>query len=305
MTDGSNRTGLTLAVVGAILFALRPVLVKLIYVYDIAPVTVMTWRMGFALPFYIAILVYLNLKTTTSAATSRTILLAAAVGILGYYCAALFDLYGLQFVTAQLGRIVLYTYPTMVTLLGWWWFRYKVTGRTWLALLVSYVGVTLIFVHDVNLYGQTIMVGTGWILLSALFFSLYLLFSRPLIAQLGSMRFTCLAMISASAAILVHFLVHFLVKGAAEPVPPPPALALIFVMSIASTLLPSFLISGAIQRIGSSSTSIAGSFGPAMTAGFAVLLLGERFTLFHLAGTALVVAAITLSARQPSGAARN
>ncbi len=305
----SHRAGLLLAVTGATLFALRPVLVKLIYVYPVDPGTVLMWRMLFALPCYLLIGAYtLKFTDQTFHSKSRTIMSAMMVGVLAYYFAALFDLIGLQYVSAQLGRMILYTYPTFVTLFGLWLFKYRVNPLTWIALIVSYAGIGLIFIHDLGFYGSEVVRGALWIVASAVCFSLYLLFSKRLIHQLGSVLFTCIAMGAASLAICLHYIVAR-VAGDGDlfgaGIPHPTALALILVMSIACTVVPSFMISAAIKRIGASKTSIAGTFGPAMTAVFAVMLIGEAFTLYHFLGMALVISAITMASLKQTEEHRN
>ncbi|MGI9319260.1 MAG: DMT family transporter, partial [bacterium] len=204
--------------------------------------------------------------------------------------------------------MILYTYPTFVTLFGLWLFKIRVTGLTWIALIISYAGIGLIFLHDLNFYGTEVIRGALWIIASAVCFSLYLLFSKSLIQQLGSILFTCIAMGGATLAISLHYvLVNFVFSGSEmhHSVPNHSALGLILLMSIACTVIPSFMISAAIARIGASSTGIAGTFGPAMTAVFAVLLIGERFTVYHLIGTVLVVSAISLIALKRTDGQRN
>ena len=296
-----HRTGLLLAATGAALFALRPVLVKLIYTYPLDPVTVLLWRMLFALPCYLIVGIYIY-RVTNQALASKTKLVvsAAAVGILAYYFAALFDLIGLQYVSAQLGRMVLYTYPTFVVLFGLLFFGQTARALTWIALLISYAGVALIFTHDLNYYGQEVVRGLMWIIASAICFSLYLLLSKKLIEALGSMLYTCIAMGAATIAICIHYAainVDQITRVVDAGLPHRHALVLILVMSIVSTVIPSFMISAAIKRIGAPRTGIAGTFGPAMTAVFAVLLIGEPFTWYHLTGMVLVISAISLITR--------
>ena len=92
----------------------------------------------FALPFYLAIGGWVFYQRRKSLGLKVTTLLkTVALGILGYYIASYADLYGLQFVSTQLGRMILFTYPTIVTLLGWW----GVT-QAWPVLLMQNVSDT-------------------------------------------------------------------------------------------------------------------------------------------------------------------
>jgi len=296
----ASRSGLLLAIAGSTLFAFKPVLIKLIYGYGLDTLTILTWRMIFSLPCYLAVGVWVvvNQKVSLTKDFSRAASLAVVLGIIGYYCAAFADLYGLQFVSAQLGRMILFTYPTLVTLLGWWLLGAAVSRSTIVALVVSYFGIGMIFLHDLAFYGTDVLQGAIWIFISAVCFSSFMVFSKPVIAFLGSRLFTCVAMTSASLAIILHFSLTYWILGDGgiqHSIPEAEPMIHIFLLAIFCTVVPSFFIAAAIQRIGSSPTSIVGCIGPVVTAGFAVAILAERFTIYHLIGMLLVVGAVTLS----------
>jgi len=71
-----------------------------------------------------------------------------------------------------------------------------------------------------------------------------------------------------------------------------------FAMAIFSTLIPSFLVSAAIQRLGASTFSIFGSLGPISTIILAFFFLGEKITNFQLLGMLVVIAGVTLVSRK-------
>ncbi len=60
-------------------------------------------------------------------------------------------------------------------------------------------------------------------------------------------------------------------------------------LAIFSTVLPSFMISEAIARIGAAKTTVVGTAGQIFTVILAVFLLGEPFGWIHLAGVLLVI----------------
>jgi drug/metabolite transporter (DMT)-like permease len=63
------------------------------------------------------------------------------------------------------------------------------------------------------------------------------------------------------------------------------------------TAVPVLLVMMAIERIGAAATSQAGMVGPLATIAMGVLLLGEPFTPWIAAGTALVIAGIFVFSR--------
>jgi drug/metabolite transporter (DMT)-like permease len=111
------------------------------------------------------------------------------------------------------------------------------------------------------------------------------------IRRIGTTRFTAYAMIVASAACLLQFGVTHSPAALDLPVR---VYGLAFAMAIFSTVLPVFLLSYAIRRIGSGSASLIGSIGPVSTIYMAYVFLGEHVSLLQIAGSALVLAGVLI-----------
>ena len=280
-------TGLLFAIASAALFAIRPIFVKLVYAEGVDPTTLIAFRMLFSLPIYIAMLLFLLRDPSKRSRLSYPAVLGTmSVGFLGYYLASFFDLLGLQYVTAQLGRMVLYVYPTFVVLICAFCFQQKITPRLVIAMLITYSGVGVIFGHDLQVYGSDVVRGSSLILASAFCFAFYLAFSKNLIEQLGSRVFTCIALISASIGIFAHYgITHSITSPEVNST----GLFWILVIAIFCTVIPTFFTTAAISRIGSSKTGIISMVGPGFTSVFAVLVINESFTVFHMLGILLTV----------------
>ena len=129
------------------------------------------------------------------------------------------------------------------------------------------------------------------VMMAATTFSCYVVFSKQYINQLGSRLFTSIAMLISSVFVFAHFLFthnisDLLINDAAW--------FYAFLLAIFSTLLPSFIVSEAIARLGAGKTSIVGTIGPVFTIIMAVLILGEPFGWFHLVGMLLVILGVGL-----------
>ena len=290
------HVGFLFALASAALFAIRPIFVKLCYQEGVAPLELIMLRMAFSLPIYAVILVWLLRDKANRQKLNRdTIARCAAIGLLGYYGASYLDLLGLQYVSAQLGRMILYSYPTFVVILGALLFKQTISKRTVAALAITYLGVASIFGHEWQLNGSQVSIGGLYIVACAICFGFYLVFGKTLIDQLGSQLFTCIALIAASIAILVHYA---LFMDITVPEISHKALLYIGFIAIFCTVLPSFFTAAAIARIGPDKTSIVSTIGPAFTSIFAVLILSELFTVIHLLGIILTVAGIMLLKRK-------
>ena len=296
-SDG-RHAGLLFAFGAALLFSLKPVLVKLIYTYGLDTITLLAWRMLISMPIYFGIgyMLYLRRQRGHQLLNREWVIKALGVGLIGYYFAALFDLLGLQYITAQLERLILFTYPAWVAVLSTFVLGAVLTRRILLALFLSYIGIAVIFISDWQQLGDDVVIGTFWVLLSALSFSLYVVLSKPVIDRLGANEFTVLAMLSSGVFTLIHF---FTVQNASALLIPRGAFWLVFAMAIVCTVLPSFLLAAAISRLGPSKTAITGTLGPAMTSVFAVVLLDEIFGWPQAIGLLLVVAAIAVMQYKP------
>jgi drug/metabolite transporter (DMT)-like permease len=279
--------GFMFALASAAMFAIRPIFVKLVYLENVDPASLIALRMLFSAPIYIVLfLIFLRDPQLRARLNPRLIAQISATGLLGYYAASYLDLLGLQYVTAQLGRMMLYTYPTLVVLLGAIFFKQKITWRVIVALLISYFGIALIFGHDFKSFGPDVVTGGLYITGSAISFALYLLLAKPLISQAGTRLFTCIALISASLAILLQFSATHTVTDSQMS---SKAVWLILVIAIFCTVIPTFFTTAAVSRIGADRTGIVATVGPAFTSVAAVMVLGELFTGFHALGIGLTV----------------
>ena len=285
--------GFALASLGTALFSLKSILIKLAYAAGSNSESVMLLRMLMAAPIYGVIAIYLWRSRPELQNHQNLTLLAkiAWVGFLGYYLSSWLDLKGLEMISAQLERLMLFTYPIMVAILGFLFFKQPLTRKLIASLCLSYMGIALIFHQETHYSGDMTGLGTLLVWLAATSFALYVLFSKALIAQVGSLWFTSLAMLASSFLVILHYAVIY---DFSDLVLTPDILWLCFLLAVFSTVIPSFMVSEAIARIGPAQTGVIGTLGPIVTIILAVSLLNEPFTLFHLAGFGLVILGVGL-----------
>jgi len=288
-------TGILLALAGAFLYSWKPLLVKMLFAYGIDAETQLALRMGLSLPFYVTFALYAYRgRLARGEATDLslpTLAYTFGAGIMGYYVASYLDFLGLKMITASFERLILFTYPTFVAVLGWWFFRERLTSALLAALGLTYAGLALIFVKDLNSFGPQVVAGTILVLICSLAYALFLLWSKRPIGRMGAPLFTSLSMLSGSALLIGQFAITHPWRDLLVPWP---AFWLAFAMAVGATVVPSFLMSEAIARIGPSSASVTGGAGPLMTTLLAVWLLGEPLTVWHMAGMALVIGGVVV-----------
>lgn len=293
----AGGAGMALAILAAFGFSFKAIFVKLAYPYGVDAITLLALRMVFALPVFLW--VGLTASRGMPALNGRDWGGIVAMGLAGYYAASVFDFLGLQYISAGLERLILFTYPTLTLLFGMALTKRLASQREVIALTLCYVGIGAAFWHDLEFAEDqaSIWLGGGLVFGSALCYAIYLTGSARLIARLGTARFAALATLVSTAAVLGHFLAT---QPLAAMVQPWPVYGYALAMGLFCTALPVFAQSAAIRQLGSARVALVSMLGPLATIGFAVWLLGEPLSIAQMAGAALVIAGIALVSRRTS-----
>ena len=298
--------GYVFALLGTVFFSMKAIFVKLIYqpvdglsVNSVEAITIMAMRLGFSAPFYIAIIIFALNKRKKAGLPNlkkRDMALAALTGVLGYYVCAWLDIEGLKYITAQLERLLLFTYPIFVFIFGAMFFGKPLTKGAVLSVFIAYAGVGLIFLNGDIAIGLNVPLGSAMILLCAALFAFFQLFAKPMIIRLGSPIFTCCAMLGAGTMIFFHFTTENIIFGNISDVINLPSRIWLLGVALAlfSTLIPSFLVNLAISRVGPQATSAVGMIAPISTILLAIWILREPFGVVDALGTLLTVMGIGL-----------
>ncbi|WP_087017931.1 DMT family transporter [Thaumasiovibrio subtropicus] len=294
LTPQSNRhrqLGFILALTGCVLFSVKPVFVKLLFLHDATVMEVMFLRALFSVPIYVVTFLLLLRSQKNRALLKTQLLPTLGIGFLGYVMASYLDLEGLTYVTAQLERLIIFLFPSLVVFINWGFMGIKPSKLMLFTLVIGYVGIGLIVAHDMSSMGNDVLIGSAILALSALCFAIYLILSKKQIQKVGSTWFTCVAMGGATATLLL------LTTPATRPLSEfsMETLQLGFLIGIVCTVLPSYLIAAAMARLSPAVLSLTSNAGPAITAALAVTVLGEVFTLWHAIGMILVIYSVYLS----------
>ncbi|WER46835.1 DMT family transporter [Cupriavidus sp. WKF15] len=290
-----QRSGLAIAAVGAVLFSAKAIVAKLMYRYSVDAVMVITLRMLFAVPLFMAIGWWQSrrLPALSWADRGRVVFL----GFIGYYLSSFMDFLGLQYITAGLERLILFLTPSFVLLATALLFRRPIAARQWVSLLLAYLGIVLVFAHDLDVSGAQVWLGGALVLASALTYGIYLILSGELVQRIGSLRLVAYAMCVSTACCMLQYLA--LGRPVAELAQPAPVMWLSLVNAVFCTVLPVSMTMVAVARIGAPMASQAGMIGPVSTLFLAFWLLDEPVSGVQLAGSALVLGGMyLLSARK-------
>jgi drug/metabolite transporter (DMT)-like permease len=287
-------TGALITFVGAVLFSTKAIMVKKAFAtVKVDAVTLLTLRMAFSLPFFLAAAFLVSREPGNVRMSGKQWLLTILLGIFGYYLSSLFDFIGLQYISAGLERLILFLYPTFAVLINLFFFRQAIYKNQWLALLLTYVGIGIAFAGEVRLEAGNALFwwGSLYVFICSVTYAIYIAGSGKVIPHIGSNKFTAYAMLSATAGVFLHFIVT---NGSFELMFNRTTLPYGLLLAVFATVIPSFLIAHGMKRIGSNNVAIISSIGPVSTILQAHFILGEPIFGEQLIGTGLVILGILL-----------
>ena len=297
MNDASKKNytaGFSITFIGAILFSTKAIFVKLAFAETGADaITLLALRMVFALPFYLVIAFFYSSRSSNVKFTKKQWLIIILLGLTGYYLSSLFDFIGLQYVSAGLERLILFLYPTFAVLLNAAIFRQRINKIQGFALVLTYIGIGIAYFGELKMDAGNpdFFLGTFFIFLCAVTFSIYLVGSGKLIPFVGATKFTAYTMTTASVGVIAHYFIagntvqHFST----------PLLGYGILLAIIATVIPTFFISNGLKKLGSNNVAIISSIGPVSTILQAHFILGERLSVAQVVGTLLVICGVLLT----------
>jgi drug/metabolite transporter (DMT)-like permease len=293
---GQHRfIGYFYAATGAAMFSSKAIFIKLAYMEQANAALMLALRMMISLPFFMGVGIYAAYKLQRDGKLPgwNMALQALLVGLVGYYISSQLDFAGLLFISAQLERLVLFTYPIFVMFLGWMFFKARITWFSVLAAAITYAGLVVVFLSALPTGGQNTIIGTALVLGCAITFAAYQLFAKKLIGAMGSMLFTSIALSGSGFACILHYIV---VSRSFDFSSSPRFFWLSAGTAIFATVIPSFLVNAGLQRTSPQTTSMIATISPLVTIVLAVWILHEPFTVADAIGAAMVIAGIGLYA---------
>lgn len=291
--------GLAMASLGAIAFSGKAIIVKLAYRHGVDAVTLIMYRMLFALPIF-ALMAWWASRGKAKL-TRHDWLGVLGLGVSGYYLASFLDFAGLSYISASLERLILYLNPTLVLLLGLALYKRHISRQQGFGMAISYAGVMLVFGQEITLEGGEVALGALLVFGSAICYAVYLIYSGEMVHRLGALRLVGLATTVACVLCIVQFL---LLRPLSAAIVAPQVIWLSVLNATLCTAVPVLLVMMAIERIGAGLAAKTGMIGPLSTILMGGLILDEPFTLWVAAGTVLVIAGIFVFTHRGRYAAR-
>ncbi|OJW36878.1 MAG: hypothetical protein BGO54_06780 [Sphingobacteriales bacterium 46-32] len=294
MKSNQYMAGFLITLIGAILFSTKAIIVKLAFAHTtIDALTLLTLRMAFSLPFYVAAAWIGSSRSERPRFTKRQWIYIISLGLFGYYLSSLFDFVGLRYVSAGLERLILFLYPTFAVLINVWFFKESISRLQQFALALTYVGIGIAYFGEVKIDGSSgdIYWGSFLIFLCAITYSIYIAGSGRMVKQVGPTKFTAYAMLAATGGIFMHFI---LAGNYAQLSQVGDSWYYGLLLALIATVIPTFMLSAGMKLIGTNNVAIISAIGPVSTILQAHWILGEPIFGAQIAGTLLVVIGVIL-----------
>lgn len=283
-----------IAFIGALLFSTKAVIVKKAFAdVHVDALTLLMIRMLFSLPFYLLTAFILWKQPDNKKMNSKEWTAVILLGLFGYYLSSLFDFIGLQYISAGLERLILFLYPSFAVLINAFVFKQKIKRNEVLALVLTYSGIAIAYYGELKIdtSNPNFVLGSFLVFLCAVTYSVYIVGSGRMIPKVGANKFTTYALLTSTAGVFVHYAIsgeHQVLKSGMD------LWWYGVLLAVVATVIPTYLLSAAMKKIGSNNVAIISSVGPVSTIIQAHYILGEEIFTLQVIGTILVLAGVLL-----------
>jgi drug/metabolite transporter (DMT)-like permease len=289
-----SRTGALYCVASAAGFGAMGVFGKLAYDEGVTVGTLLSTRFVLAAVVFWLILVCARggIRELRSL-TRRDLLIAIALGAVGYGAQAGAYFAALDRLDASLLALLVYTYPVMVAVAAIAIGREPARRTTAVSLALASTGLVLVLAGAAA--GALDALGTALGLTAATVYTGYILISDGVTARVGPLALSTLVCTGAGVSLtLAGLAVGDLDPGAVTA----EGYAWLAALALVSTVGAVALFFAGLRRVGPTAASILSTVEPVVTVALAFAVFGESLSPAQLTGGALVLAAV-LTVRAP------
>jgi drug/metabolite transporter (DMT)-like permease len=264
-------TALAAVIISAACFGTLAILTPLAYEAGARPLPLLTWRFVLASLLLFGLVLVRGRRSVV--AGRRDVARYALLAVTGYGAASICFFFALLYADASVVAVTLYTYPAMVVIAGWVFWRRPVRRGQVVAVVLTFVGIAFVldpFGPGVSASAPGVLLGLG---AAAGYTSFNLLSHRWLP---GRSRLVMMAYTFGIAAVLVG-VVTLLAGGSLSPASWERE---VWWLLAAIVLVPTFaavvLYLEGIRGLGPAQAALVSTLEPLFTIAFARVVLDER-----------------------------
>lgn len=277
--------GALLITISAASFGAMPIFARLAYAAGTNPISVLFLRFSMGALFMILLLFFRGIPLPRG----RHLVVLFLMGGIGYVGQSFCYFTALTMVSAGLVALLLYLYPTFVTILAAVFLKTRIGRLKILALCLSLAGTFLIVGVDGGGKVLGILLGMG----APVIYSVYIVVGSRVIPKAGALASSTAVMIA--AAVVFGGIV--VLRGLALPSTSLGWLSVVAIALICTVLAIVTFFEG-LNRFDPGNASIISTFEPVVTVCLAAWVLGETITSAKMIGGFMILMAVVLQTRR-------
>ena len=285
-----KNIGILVVFLATVFLSTKSIWAKLIYLDSLSPLNVLVCRAVLSLPFFLIPMIRFDWNSVNKSKVFKYSFLGAIL----YVSSSITDFIGLLYISASLERAVLFTFPIYVFLLSSDLSRITFSK---VGLIVSTVlGLAIMFNPTVDNHLTDILIGISLVFLSAIFWALFIIYSKRAVSNISSTIFTSTYMCITTVLLLLGFIIDSKNFTTFSTLQTHTMIYLVF-LAIFCSIIPSYLMSFGLKRINASLAAVISAMGPIVTLALDVVILNHNLALNEIIGAIIVTACVTCLTR--------
>ena len=229
------------------------------------------------------------LWTRQTLRVTRRELLSLAGLSLFYDGSAIFLFWSYRYLSSGVATTINFLYPVFVMLMMVFWFKEKTSLWTFVALVLAFCGVAILSLHGEGIGGAPSLLGVGIDLTSALSYAFYIVcVNHCCVKNMGLLKLNFYIFLFAALGMLGLTLA----TGQFQRVPNWQSDVNLTLLALVCTVMSNMTLVYAVQRLGSTLTSVLGAMESVTAVTVGVWVFGEKFTSSVAMGVAVIILAV-------------
>ena len=285
-----KNIGILVVFLATVFLSTKSIWAKLIYLDSLSPLNVLVCRAVLSLPFFLIPMIRFDWNSVNRSKVFKYSFLGAIL----YVSSSITDFIGLLYISASLERAVLFTFPIYVFLLSSDLSR--ITFSKVVLIVSTVLGLAIMFNPTVDNHLTDTLIGISLVLLSAIFWALFIIYSKRAVSNISSTIFTSTYMCITTVLLLLGFIIDSKNFTTFSTLQTHTMIYLVF-LAIFCSIIPSYLMSFGLKRINASLAAVISAMGPIVTLALDVVILNHNLALNEIIGAIIVTACVTCLTR--------
>lgn len=285
-----KNIGILVVFLATVFLSTKSIWAKLIYLDSLSPLNVLVCRAVLSLPFFLIPMIRFDWNSVNKSKVFKYSFLGAIL----YVSSSITDFIGLLYISASLERAVLFTFPIYVFLLSSDLSR--ITFSKVVLIVSTVLGLAIMFNPTVDTHLTDTLIGISLVLLSAIFWALFIIYSKRAVSNISSTIFTSTYMCITTVLLLLGFIIDSKNFTTFSTLQTHTMIYLVF-LAIFCSIIPSYLMSFGLKRINASLAAVISAMGPIVTLALDVVILNHNLALNEIIGAIIVTACVTCLTR--------